>query len=128
MKMLFPILGLMAAGSLLAHTPSSPDWTSANSFGGSGSDLGQAVKGDRNGNVYVTGAFSTTASFPLRAGDKGNRTSLTSRGGTDIFLAKYDSSGKLKWLTYAGGTEDDIGFDLAFDGAGNVYVTGEFSN
>ena len=56
------------------------------------------------------------------------RKALTSGGGTDIFLAKYDRSGKLIWLTQAGGAGDDDGFDLAFDAAGNVYLTGEFTN
>ena len=115
-----------------------PAWASAASFGGGGSDVGQAVKVDRDGNRYVTGSFSTTAYFPARAGaqmdgDGHNqqpasaRKALMSAGGTDIFLAKYDRSGTLKWLIQAGGPGDDSSFDLAFDAAGNVYVTGWFA-
>jgi hypothetical protein len=55
-----------------------------------------------------------------------NRT-LTSSGGSNVFVAKYDRSGKLKWLLQAGGPGDDNGYDLALDGAGNVYVTGAFA-
>src|SRR5262249_42898609 len=52
----------------------------------------------------------------------------TSAGDTDVFLAKYDRLGKLIWLTQAGGPEYDEGFDLAFDSAGNVYMTGTFTH
>jgi hypothetical protein len=55
------------------------------------------------------------------------RKELTSEGGTDVFLAKYNRSGKLQWLTEAGGPGDDSGNDLGFDAAGNVYVTGVFT-
>jgi hypothetical protein len=68
----------------------------------------------------VTGAFSTTASFSQKT--------LTSVGGTDIFLAKYDQTGKLLWLIQAGGSGDDQGFDIAFDNLDNVYTTGQFSD
>jgi hypothetical protein len=131
------------ASSILLSIPlyahSSPAWTSAATFGGSGSEIGQAVKVDRDGNRYVTGAFSTTAYFPVRAGAKMDgddraaqpasaRKALTSEGGTDVFLAKYNRLGKLIWLIQAGGSEDDQGFDIGFDAAGNVYVTGVFTD
>ena len=56
------------------------------------------------------------------------RKALTSAGNADIVLAKYDRSGKLKWLTQAGGSGEDIGSDLALDAAGNVYVTGSVTD
>jgi hypothetical protein len=130
------LAGILLITPLYAHSPA---WTSASSFGGGGSNIGQAVKVDREGNRYVTGAFSATAYFPLRAApetDGEYRTkppatahrSLTSDGGTDVFLAKYDRFGKLIWLAQAGGPEDDEGFDLDFDAAGNIYVTGVFTD
>jgi len=83
-------------------------WTSASSFGSGG-----------------TGAFSATAYFPQNTAQTSSaRKALTSRGGTDIFVAKYDRTGKLKWLNQASGPADDKGFDIAFDAAGNAYVTG----
>jgi len=128
--------GILLSSPLSAH--SSPHWTSAFSFGGGDSNIGQAVKVDRDGNRYVTGAFSATAYFPMRAPETGGEgraaqsasatKALTSDGGTDVFLAKYDQSGKLVWLTQAGGSEDDEGFDIGFDRAGNVYLTGVFTD
>jgi hypothetical protein len=44
-------------------------------------------------------------------------------GGSDIFLAKYGSDGKLIWIVQIGGIWDDSGLDVAVGSAGNVYVT-----
>jgi hypothetical protein len=121
-----------------AWNSASPAWTSASSLGGVGPNTGEAVKVDRDGNRYGTGNFFATAYFPLRAAanmdDEGRATepasapkALTSAGGTDVFLAKYDRSGRLRWVIQAGGPGDDSGYDLAFDAAGNVYVTGFFT-
>jgi len=52
--------------------------------------------------------------------------SLTSAGGSDIFLAKYECNGQLLWVLQAGGSGDDAANDLAFDAGGNIYVTGWF--
>lgn len=124
-------LGSLASGILLSnplYAQATPQWTSAVTYGGGGSDIGQAVKVDPDKNRYVTGAFSATASFPGQAVGQTNDPALTSAGGTDVFLAKYDKLGKLLWLTQAGGSGDDEGFDIAFDAAENVYVAGMFTD
>lgn len=56
---------------------------------------------------------------------------LTSKGGGDIFLAKYDSSGNALWATNVGGSEHDGVIDessLAIDANGNLYIAGVFSS
>ena len=58
---------------------------------------------------------------------RGQRDHLTAAGRGDIFVAKYDSNGALVWATRAGGTDIDRGRGIATDGAGNSYVTGQFS-
>lgn len=129
------VVGL-AAGVLFSSplfAQSSSAWTSAATFGGGGADIGQAVKVDPDLNRYVTGAFAATASFPEQAGAAGVQPDppvkeLTAQGATDIFLAKYNKLGKLLWLVQAGGAGDDQGFDIAFDQAKNIYVTGMFSD
>ena len=47
-------------------------------------------------------------------------------GDTDLFVAKYNSSGTLQWSRAYNGTDqiDDSGRRVAFDGSGNVIVTG----
>ncbi len=86
--------------------------------GGTGEDNGYGIATDASGNVYVTGSFSGTAAF-------GNQ-SRTAVGGSDIFLAKYNSSGALQWVRAEGGTGEDIGVNVVADASGVLYTTGVF--
>ncbi|MBI3852783.1 MAG: SBBP repeat-containing protein [Verrucomicrobia bacterium] len=68
----------------------------------------------------MTGSFSGEASF--------GSTKITSSGGLDIFVAKYDQAGNLLWVNQAGNNiYDDYGLGIGVDGAGNSYVTGAYS-
>ncbi len=87
-------------------------------FGGTSLDLGRSVAVDGSGNVVVTGYFQGTVNF-----GGGN---LVTAGGTDIFVAKYDAAGVYQWSQRFGSTLNDFGFGVAFDGPGNVVVTGYF--
>jgi hypothetical protein len=83
---------------------------------GSGSLLRAAV--DANGNIVLGGGFSD--SFDVGGG------SLVSAGGTDLFIAKFDTSGKHMWSGRFGGTQDEATGDVAVDGLGDVVLTGSF--
>jgi hypothetical protein len=87
--------------------------------GSSGNDEATAIIADNNQNSYVTGCFTGTMQF----GD----ISIYSNGDTDIFVAKADVSGNWLWAVAFGGSGPDSGSDIALDGAGNIYVTGYFS-
>ena len=89
------------------------------SFGSSSAEEGNGIATDSDGNSYVTGSFQSTVTF-------GN-TSLTSSGNDDIFIAKLSSDGVWQWAVKAGGTNDDIGNEIAVDSSGNAYVTGQFT-
>ncbi|MBF9239537.1 IPT/TIG domain-containing protein [Hymenobacter sp. BT683] len=72
----------------------------------------------RTGETYVTGSFKRSVEF--------GATTLVSAGEQDVFLAKLDATGRALWAVRAGDRGDDMGFGLAVDAAGNVYVTGTF--
>ena len=78
-----------------------------------------AVAIDGSGNVVAAGYFSNTINF----GGSG----LTSAGGSDIFLVKFNASGARVWdkrFGDAGAVQAATG--VAVDAAGNVYLTGYF--
>ncbi len=91
----------------------------ARRMGGSGSDKTYGIVSDKNGSIYVTGYFVGTADFsPTKT--------LNGTGHTDIFLAKYDTSGLLKWVKQAGDTGFDRGWDITYNVNGQIVITGEF--
>jgi hypothetical protein len=89
--------------------------------GGQSSESANATAFDSKGNVYVIGAFEGE----ITLNDK--KTKLKSKGGKDIFLAKYDTQGELVWARRAGGINSDIGYGIAINSKDEVCITGHFS-
>ncbi len=89
-------------------------------IGGSSNDWGYGVAVDSAGNAYVTGhSSSSEATFPCIEGPD-----LSYNGGLDAFVAKVGASGTLAYCGYIGGSSDESGYDVAFDGSGSAYVAG----
>ena len=53
---------------------------------------------------------------------------ITSKGGMDLFLAKFDFNGNCLWLHSAGSNFDEYLSSMAFDSSGNVYWAGDLAN
>ena len=79
------------------------------------------IETDALANIYITGSFSSpTVTF-------GSYT-LTNVDSSDIFLAKFDSSGNVIWAKTGGGTGNDFGNGVTADAYGNSYITGYFTS
>jgi len=93
-------------------------------LGGSGDDAGYGVMVDDVGNAYVTGfaeSYSGAVDFPTTAGafDESHN------GYYDVFVAKLNQTGDtLDYATFLGGSDYDLGYSIALDGAENAYVIG----
>jgi hypothetical protein len=88
-------------------------------IGGSGQDAcyGLATHGTK---VYVTGVFRGDLPLPSET--------LTSNGAGDVFLVGLESTtGKVVTAVQIGGIKEDVGWAVAADAAGNLYVGGEIS-
>jgi len=83
---------------------------------------------DASGNSYVAGAIASTG-LPTTPGVYQTQYA----GGTcgygefsgpcpSVFIAKFNSTGALVFLTYLGGTYSSIPYGLAVDESGNIYV------
>jgi hypothetical protein len=107
----------------ISKLDSSGNYIWAKSFGGSGRDSGVNLAVDNNGNICVTGIFSTTVDFDPGAGIVNH----TSSGELDVFISKFDSSGSFVWGNGRGGQGRDVGQGAAFDSNGNVYSLGYFN-
>ncbi len=95
----------------------------ARKVGGSGNDDGKGIGVDANGNVYIIGTFESTADFDPSS----SVYNLTSNGGLNIFLAKYNSNGLLVWANSIGNASFDYGTSLSVSNAGVVTIAGSFS-
>ena len=90
------------------------------SAGGTGYDFGRSVSTDTSENIYITGSFSGSSDFSGKQ--------LTSVGGDDIFIAKYDSNGSVIWVKSFGSQTDDAGWGITVGHSGTIAVTGLFGD
>ena len=95
----------------------------AKNIGDRGDDKGYGIATDSNGNVWVTGYFNSR-SIDI---DGNGTNDLTSDGGEDSYVAKFDSNGKFQWAQNIGSSSNDRGLGIATDSDGNVLATGYFS-
>jgi hypothetical protein len=96
-----------------------PVVTYANYFGGTNNDFSHKLALDSTGNAYIVG-WTTSADFPLV-----NPFQSTLGGFNDVFVAKLSADGStLLYSTYLGGSQQERGFGIALDDAGNAYVAG----
>jgi len=99
-------------------------------LGGSGSDGVAGMAVDTKGDAFVTGT-TTSSNFPVAPTTTASNPSAptafqsTYKGNGDAFVAEIPSAGnKLTYASYLGGSGADFGQAIAFDSAGNAYVTG----
>ncbi|MEP7219498.1 MAG: T9SS type A sorting domain-containing protein [Bacteroidota bacterium] len=85
-----------------------------------GQDVIAALGIDSLGNCYVTGNYDSSATF--------DGITITAPRAYEMFIAKYDSSGKALWARSAGGEGAfHFGQGIFVDNMGNSYITGRFS-
>ncbi|MCU0437541.1 MAG: SBBP repeat-containing protein [Raineya sp.] len=97
----------------------------AKSIGSIGQDKAYSLVIDNSNNIYMTGLFEGTVDF-----DSGSGVSnLTSFGGQDIFMVKYDINGNFVWAKSIGGIDEDQGSSISLNKLNNhIYITGRFRN
>jgi Beta-propeller repeat len=99
----------------------------ASFFGGSSTDVINAVTAGADGLVYVAGYTSSNDLQPTYNGVNG-----ANAGGKDAFVAAFDPNRyggqSLRYLTYLGGGRDDAATAIAVDANSNIYVTGTTSS
>ena len=89
-------------------------------LGGRSSDFINGIAVDSSSNVVVVGSTGST-DFPTTPGAY----NTTLKGGADVFVSKLNSTGTaLLFSTIIGGSRDESGTSIAFDGNENVYITG----
>jgi hypothetical protein len=93
------------------------DW--ARTFGGEATVQATSVTMGNGGTVHVVGNFRGTVTLGTNQ--------LVSNGSDDAFFAKLDQAGNILWARSVGSGNGDYAKSVVVDGAGNVYVAGEFN-
>jgi hypothetical protein len=95
-------------------------------YGGTGTDVGQAIAAGPNGTLAITGY---TNSGVLYGAKEGVALQPSNRGGQDTFIAVVRPfadtvPGTLIMSTFLGGNSTDVANAIGFDSKGMVYVSG----
>lgn len=91
-------------------------------MGGTNADMVYSLALDTLDNVYTTGSFFGLAQFPFAT----PASSLTSVGGSDVFVSKLNSSGNYVWSYRAGGPGTDLGISIhASKNGQHLFLGGE---
>ena len=96
----------------------------AKQIGNANSESVNDVVVDPSGNFYITGEYTGIVDFDPGVGTSNLVSVSTSR---DVFIAKYDATGSFLWAKSMGGSNVDIGQELALDPSNNLYVAGTYS-
>ncbi len=116
--------GSVAARPYMVKSSASSDATLWSISPGSAGVVKAITVDKSNNDVYVAGFFYNTADFG--AGP------VNSVGGYDMFLAKYSSSGVLRWANRYGSSQgadfagDESIDGMAIDNVGNVVIVGSY--
>jgi hypothetical protein len=92
-------------------------------FGGTGNEEVRGMGFDAKGNVIITG-YTLSTDLPVTA----DAIQSANNGNGDAFVAVLNPSiaytGGLLFSTYYGGTHGEVGYEVAGDAAGNIYLAG----
>lgn len=96
----------------------------AKSYGGDGPEESCVMETDIEGNIYLTGQFSSNCDF-----DPGPAAVIPYPGSQEkLYVLKWDKNGNYKWVRcFVGTGGSSYSEDIDYDNHGNLYVCGSFS-
>src|SRR5262245_49812486 len=86
-----------------------------------------AATADAFGNIYLTG-YTGSPDFPVTPDAVKRSCDPTGRAGSctaDAVVVKLNPSGRIVYATRLGGSSEDIGYAIAVDANGKIYVAGQ---
>jgi hypothetical protein len=97
-----------------------PELVYSTYLGGSGGDIGFDIAVDSSGNAFMTGE-NFSGDFPMVDPYDGSYNG----GNYDAIISKLSTTGdSLLYSTYLGGSDSDVGLNIAADHSGCAYVVG----
>jgi uncharacterized delta-60 repeat protein len=92
-------------------------------------EQGSGISALSDNSIVVTGEFGYPDGGPATFGPgEANKVVLTSSGGQDIFIARYNPDGTLAWAKSAVGADSEAGYGITTLSDNSTVVTGYFSD
>ena len=111
-------VALMSLTAINAQVLGTTEWNKTLFTVANGADATDGVLAiDDNGNLFVSGALTTTATFGSFSVEP---------IGIASYIVKYDATGQVQWATAIQGAATIVAMDT--DAAGNLYVAGQFAD
>jgi electron transfer flavoprotein alpha subunit len=88
-------------------------------YGGSEGDRAHAICTDSHDNIIISGYTYSKSNI---ASSSAYQTTIV--GGSDAFIAKFDSAGSRLWATYYGGNDSEDGQGICSDSYNNIILIG----
>ncbi len=92
-------------------------------YGDSSDEYGFGINLDKSSNILICGETNSMGSAPNGIATSGCFQPAYA-GGADAFVAKFSPAGSRVWGTYYGGSGVDVGYDIASDKSGNIFLGG----
>jgi hypothetical protein len=102
-------------------------WTSHAASAWPASTIYHGITTDVSGNVYAIGKYrkSDGVTTLINPDSSSFATLSATDAGGQAFLVKHNSSGVIQWVSRIASAAADIGYGVATDSVGNVYITGD---
>ena len=94
-------------------------------FYGGLDDYGRALAIDKDGYIYLAGEIAQSVNFELDASKPGK--TKQSKGGLDVFLARYNKDGNIDWVETYGSTGVDFVRAIVVNSDFEIVIGGGFS-
>ena len=94
----------------------------------SGDESAAAITIDASGSPVIAGGFSGSVAFGTAISAVSDGTPTFFDTDSNVFVARYDQNGNLAWVrTTTSSTAEELATGLGADTAGNIYVSGHFT-
>ncbi|MCS7001105.1 MAG: hypothetical protein NZ481_09570, partial [Candidatus Kapabacteria bacterium] len=91
---------------------------------GSNLEIATGLAVNSSGDIAIAGHFSTGPNYG--GNNTSSNTTVTSAGGYDAFVVKFNTNGVVQWARRAGGTSTEYAYGVGIDNGGAVYTGGEY--
>ncbi len=118
------LIAVDSSDNIILKLDSSGNYVWAHSTGGNRNEGITGLTFNQQGHILICGTFDGTCDFDPGIGSY----ALTSIGGSDIFICKYESNGNFIWAKSLQGSAIQASGSICYDNANRIHICGSFKD